>query len=68
MISTPISYATAHMAALFVKHFPRDSAGVISPSALPLEKRRAILAAVKSQDIRLALKITKLKKEEDEEF
>ena len=69
MISTPISYATAHMAALFVKNFPRDSAGVISPSELPLEKRRAILAAVKSQDIRLALKITKLKKnEEDEEF
>jgi hypothetical protein len=68
MISTPISYATAHMAALFVKHFPRDLAGVISPSALPLEKRRAILAAVKSQDIRLSLKITKMKKEEDEEF
>jgi saccharopine dehydrogenase (NAD+, L-lysine forming) len=68
MISTPISYATAHMAALFVKHFPRDSAGVISPSALPLEKRRAILAGVKSQDIRLSLKITKMKKEEDEEF
>ena len=69
MISTPISYATAHMAALFVKHFPRDSAGVISPSALPLEKRRAILAAVKSQDIRLSLKITKLKRsDEDEEL
>jgi saccharopine dehydrogenase (NAD+, L-lysine forming) len=68
MISTPISYATAHMAALFVKYFPRDSAGVISPSALPLEKRRAILAGVKSQDIRLSLKITKMKKEEDEEF
>jgi hypothetical protein len=69
LISTPISYATAHMAALFVKNFPRDSAGVISPSELPLEKRRAILAAVKSQNIRLALKITRLKKkEEDEDF
>jgi hypothetical protein len=69
MISTPISYATAHMAALFVKHFPRDSAGVISPSALPLDKRRAILAGVRSQEFRLSLKITRLKKaEEDEEF
>ena len=69
LISTPISYATAHMAALFVKNFPRDSAGVISPSELPLEKRRAILAAVKTQNIRLALKITRLKKkEEDEDF
>ncbi len=67
MIATPISYATAHMAALFVKNFPRDAAGVISPSALPLERRRAILAGVKAQDIRLALKITKLKKEEEEE-
>ena len=67
LISTPISYATAHMAALFVKNFPRDSAGVISPSELPLEKRRAILAAVKSQDIRLALKITKLKRSEEDE-
>jgi hypothetical protein len=56
------------MAALFVKNFPRDAAGVISPSALPLERRRAILAGVKAQDIRLALKITKLKKEEEEEM
>jgi hypothetical protein len=68
MIATPISYATAHMAALFVKNFPRDSAGVISPAALPLERRRAILAGVKAQDIRLALKITKLKKDEDDEI
>jgi Saccharopine dehydrogenase NADP binding domain len=68
MIATPISYATAHMAALFVKNFPRDSAGVISPAALPLERRRAILAGVKAQDIRLALKITKLKRDEDEEI
>jgi hypothetical protein len=52
-----------------VKNFPRDSAGVISPSELPLEKRRAVLAAVKSQNIRLSLKITRLKKkEEDEDF
>ena len=68
MIATPISYATAHMAALFVKNFPRDSAGVISPAALPLERRRAILAGVKAQDIRLALKITKLKRDEDDEI
>jgi hypothetical protein len=68
MIATPISYATAHMAALFVKNFPRDLAGVIDPGALPLERRRAILAGVKAQDIRLALKITKLKKEEEEEL
>ena len=34
---SPISYATAQMAALFIKHFPRDSAGVFPPGAIPLE-------------------------------
>lgn len=62
LIATPISYATAHIAALFVKYFPRDSAGVMGPSELPLETRRAILADARSRDFRVALKITKLKK------
>lgn len=68
MISTPISYATAHLAAIFVKHFPRDSAGVVDAAGLPAETRRAILADVRSRDFRLTLKITKLKKTEDDEF
>ncbi|HUJ31383.1 MAG TPA: saccharopine dehydrogenase NADP-binding domain-containing protein [Candidatus Acidoferrum sp.] len=67
-ISTPISYATAHLAALFVKRFPRDSAGVIGPSELPAESRRAILNEARSRDFRIALKITKLKKAEEEDF
>ena len=33
--STPISYATAHLAALFIRHMPRDSAGVFPPENLP---------------------------------
>jgi saccharopine dehydrogenase (NAD+, L-lysine-forming) len=68
MVATPIVYATAHMAALFVKHFPRDSAGVMGPGALPADVRRAILAEARSRDFRIALKITRLKKNEDEEF
>jgi Saccharopine dehydrogenase NADP binding domain len=68
MIATPISYATAHLAAIFVKHFPRDSAGVVDAAGLPAETRRAILADVRSRDFRLTLKITKLKKPEDDEF
>jgi saccharopine dehydrogenase (NAD+, L-lysine forming) len=68
LIATPIVYATAHMAALFVKHFPRDSAGVMGPGALPADVRRAILAEARSRDFRIALKITRLKKNEDEEF
>lgn len=67
LIATPIVYATAHMAALFVKHFPRDSAGVMGPGALPADVRRAILAEARSRDFRIALKITRLKKNEDEE-
>ena len=41
---TPISYATAHMAALFVQYFPRTLHGVFSPDALPAATRQAILA------------------------
>lgn len=64
-LSTPISYATAHLAAIFIKHFPRELAGVIEPSTLPPATRRAILAEVRSRDFRIALKITRLKSEEE---
>jgi hypothetical protein len=66
LISTPISYATAHVAALFVKHFPRDEAGVLEPEMLPADTRRAIVAELRSRDFRIKLKITKLKKVEEE--
>ena len=66
MITTPISYATAHLAAIFVKHFPRKLTGVFSPGTLPIEIRRAVLADVRSRDIRVTLKITTLKPTEDE--
>jgi saccharopine dehydrogenase (NAD+, L-lysine-forming) len=68
LVSTPISFATAHLASLFIKHFPRDSAGVIGPATLPIEARRAILAEARSRDVRISLKITKLKKTEEDEF
>lgn len=68
LISTPISYATAHIAAIFIKHFPRDSAGVFGPSELPQETRRAILNDVRSRDFRIAMKVTKLKRPPEEEF
>jgi hypothetical protein len=68
LVSTPIAYATAHLAAIFVKYFPRDTAGVIGPESLPAESRRDILAAVRSRDFRIALKTTRLKQHEDDEF
>ena len=64
---SPVSYATAQLAALFVKHFPRDSAGVSPAGAIPLENRQAIFRDLKSRDIRVTMKITKLKPADDEE-
>ena len=68
LISTPIAYATAHLAAIFIKHFPRDMAGVFGPSELPIETRRAILVEARSRDFRVAFKMSRLKKTEDEEY
>jgi Saccharopine dehydrogenase NADP binding domain len=68
LISTPIAYATAHLAAIFIRHFPRSSAGVIDPATLPADTRRAILAEARSRDFRITLKITRLKKQQDEDF
>jgi saccharopine dehydrogenase-like protein len=64
---SPISYATAQMTSLFIKHFPRDSAGVFPPGAIPLENRQAILNDIKSRGIRLTTKITKKKPMDDED-
>jgi hypothetical protein len=68
MTSTPISYATANITSIFVKYFPRDSSGVIGPSELARETRRAILNEVRSRDFRISLKISRLKNREMEEF
>ncbi len=65
--SIAVSYATAHMASLFIKHFPRDSAGVLPPGAIPLENRQAIFKDLKSRGMRLTSKITKKKTQDEEE-
>jgi len=64
---SPVSYATAQMASLFIKHFPRDTAGVFPPGAIPQENRQSILKDMKARDIRLTVKITKKKPSDDEE-
>src|SRR5712692_4919688 len=64
---SPIAYATAHMAALFIKHFPRESAGVFPPGAIPGENRQAILRDLPSRGIRLTVKVTRKKPPDDEE-
>jgi hypothetical protein len=55
------------MVSLFVKHFPRESAGVFPPGAIPLELRQAIFRDLKSRGILVTSKTTKKKPIEDEE-
>jgi len=59
--ATPVAYATAHVAALFVKHFPREVEGVFAPEELPAETRRLILSGVRKHGIKLLHKVTSLK-------
>jgi saccharopine dehydrogenase (NAD+, L-lysine forming) len=68
--TTPVAYATAHIAALFIKHFPRELAGVYAPEQLPVETRRAILSGVRKNSIRITQKTSVLKNsgEDEEEF
>jgi hypothetical protein len=69
LFTSPVAFATAHIAAIFVKHFPKELAGVYPPEALPAETRQAILAGVRSRDFQIAMKVTVLKRtEEEEEF
>jgi saccharopine dehydrogenase (NAD+, L-lysine-forming) len=65
--NTPVAYATAHVASLFIKYFPRETEGVFPPEALPVEVRRAILVGVKKHGIKLTHKVTLLKPADDED-
>lgn len=67
LLATAVAYATAQVAAQFIKNFPRDSEGVFAPEQLQLEFRRAILSGVRKHGIKLAHKITLLKPPEDDE-
>src|SRR3989440_6125404 len=68
--TTPVAYATAHIAALLIKYLPRDLAGVFAPEMLPAETRRAILAGIRNHNIRVKHKTTVLRhdSEDEEEF
>ena len=69
LYTTPVAYATAHVAALFIKFFPRDVAGVFAPEALPLETRRSIIAGIRNNNVKITHKTTVVKPDsEDEEF
>ena len=66
LYTTPVAYATAHIAALFIKFFPRELTGVFAPEALPLETRRAIIAGIRNNKVKITHKTTALKREGDD--
>ncbi len=67
LFTTPVAYVTAHMASLFVKHFPRELAGVFAPETLPAETRRAILSDARAHSVGLTTKTIALKQNDEEE-
>jgi saccharopine dehydrogenase-like NADP-dependent oxidoreductase len=65
---TPIAYATATMASLFVRYFPKDEWGVFPPENLPAELRTAILARARARGFKITQKITRLKKDDEDDL
>ena len=65
--TTPVAYATAHVAALFIKFFPRDLAGVFAPEMLPLQMRRAIVSGIRAHSVRITHKTTAVRRTSDDE-
>jgi saccharopine dehydrogenase (NAD+, L-lysine-forming) len=67
-LTTPVAYATAHVAALFIKFFPRDLAGVFAPEMLPIEMRRAIVSGIRAHRVKITHRTIVLRRTgEDEE-
>jgi saccharopine dehydrogenase-like NADP-dependent oxidoreductase len=65
---TPIAYATAANAAIFVRNFPKDEAGVFPPEELPEEIRRKIYTGVRTQGIHVTQKLTRLKHPDEDDL
>lgn len=64
--ATAVAYATAHVAAQFIKNFPHDAEGVFAPEQLPVEIRRMILSGVRKHGVKLTHKISPLKPPEED--
>jgi saccharopine dehydrogenase (NAD+, L-lysine-forming) len=68
--TTPVAYATAHVAALFIKFFPRELSGVFAPEMLPVEMRRAIISGIRAHSVKIHHKTTVVRRlgDDDEEI
>lgn len=67
LLATPIAYAAAQAAAAFVKHLPRELAGVYPPEALPASMRLSIVRDLRARHFAIASKAVRRKRVEDEE-
>jgi Trk K+ transport system NAD-binding subunit len=67
LYTTPVAYATAHLAALFIKFFPRDFPGVYPPEQLPVETRRAIIDGIRAHKVKITHKVSVMKRDTDED-
>jgi Saccharopine dehydrogenase NADP binding domain len=67
LYTTPVAYATAHVAALFVKFFPPELPGVFAPEQLPVETRRAIIGGIRVHKVKIAHKTSVLRRDTDED-
>jgi saccharopine dehydrogenase-like NADP-dependent oxidoreductase len=68
LYTTPVAYATAHVAALFIKNFPRDPKGVFAPESLPPDTRRAIITGIRNNKVKITQKIAKLKLDDPDDL
>jgi hypothetical protein len=57
---SPVAFAAAQSAAVFVENFPKELPGVYPPEALPKEIRRAVLRGMGRRDFRFQKTITEL--------
>lgn len=67
LVTTPVAYATAHVAALFIKCFPREDAGVFAPEELHASTRTAVIAGIRNRNVRITQKTTAWKPEIEED-
>jgi hypothetical protein len=67
LYTTPVAYATAHVAALFVKRFPQQESGVFAPEMLERGIRREIVAGIRGHGVRITHKATRGKPAEEPE-
>ncbi|HXL21716.1 MAG TPA: saccharopine dehydrogenase NADP-binding domain-containing protein [Candidatus Dormibacteraeota bacterium] len=67
LFTTPVAYATAHVAAQFVKFFPRETPGVFAPEMLELEAGRAIIAGARGSGIKITTKAKTFRADDEDE-